>query len=301
LWGFISPRCTASPQSCRALLEDPACTQGNAGTSGNKARIFRHPKIGRIKATRAFGLEEVVQGHGLRVRGRAKLSIPLFLLARPHPIPKTAPSEASFAKHRADHPNHYRHRPFSDTGSGVRWTLPPTHENYHFVHRSAPTIGCWSVDVPRAIPIKKRPRLRFSRNPFPLFHAGDGVEDIQTTEDGRTWVSYFDEGVFGDTTPGQAGLVCLDSSGEGHVGSNDLAAQGYGHRRLFTHERLLQPRSLALLLHGTSRSCSWRDGKIAETCRDLSVKGSGMPSPCRGRKAFLPGGYDNRNRPSSRT
>jgi hypothetical protein len=45
------------------------------------------------------------------------------------------------------------------------------------------------------------------------FHAGDGIEDVQATSQGEIWLSYFDEGVFGDLPFGQSGLVCLDESG----------------------------------------------------------------------------------------
>jgi hypothetical protein len=46
------------------------------------------------------------------------------------------------------------------------------------------------------------------------FHAGDGIEDVQATSQGEIWISYFDEGVFGDLPLGQAGLVCLNASGQ---------------------------------------------------------------------------------------
>lgn len=42
---------------------------------------------------------------------------------------------------------------------------------------------------------------------------GDAIESIQTVVDGRIWVSYFDEGVFGGGI-GRQGLVCFDSSGK---------------------------------------------------------------------------------------
>ena len=42
---------------------------------------------------------------------------------------------------------------------------------------------------------------------------GDAIESIQTVADGRIWVSYFDEGVFGGGI-GRQGLVCFDSSGK---------------------------------------------------------------------------------------
>lgn len=44
------------------------------------------------------------------------------------------------------------------------------------------------------------------------FDLGDASEDLQTTADGRIWVSYFDEGVFGGGI-GRQGLVCFDSDG----------------------------------------------------------------------------------------
>ena len=47
---------------------------------------------------------------------------------------------------------------------------------------------------------------------------GDGIEDIATTADAKIWVSYFDEGVFGnygwDDPMGYAGLNCFDTEGK---------------------------------------------------------------------------------------
>ena len=105
------------------------------------------------------------------------------------------------------------------------------------------------------------------------FHAGDGIEDIQTTEDGRTWVSYFDEGVFGGTTLGQAGLACLDRSGQVNFKFSDLAARGTDIADCYA-------------LNVCSDQVVWRcyytdfplvqlaNGKIAGIWPELSVKGS---------------------------
>jgi hypothetical protein len=41
---------------------------------------------------------------------------------------------------------------------------------------------------------------------------GDAIEDLQTLPDGKIWVSYFDEGVYGEGISTQ-GLVCFDRSG----------------------------------------------------------------------------------------
>jgi hypothetical protein len=56
------------------------------------------------------------------------------------------------------------------------------------------------------------------------FLLGDGIQDVQADGDGRLWVSFFDEGVFGNfgwgPMPGEpapmgaTGLVCVDERGE---------------------------------------------------------------------------------------
>jgi len=42
---------------------------------------------------------------------------------------------------------------------------------------------------------------------------GDAIKDVQTTPDGRIWVSYFDEGVFGGGL-GRHGLICFDGDAQ---------------------------------------------------------------------------------------
>ena len=50
------------------------------------------------------------------------------------------------------------------------------------------------------------------------FVLGDGINDVQTTGDGLIWVSYFDEGIFGNfgwnEPMGSSGLNCFDSTGQ---------------------------------------------------------------------------------------
>ncbi|HEX8464850.1 MAG TPA: hypothetical protein VF627_09565 [Abditibacterium sp.] len=50
------------------------------------------------------------------------------------------------------------------------------------------------------------------------WHVGDGVEDVQVAPNGAIWVSYFDEGVFGDTPISNQGLNCFDSEGNRKFG-----------------------------------------------------------------------------------
>lgn len=49
------------------------------------------------------------------------------------------------------------------------------------------------------------------------FVLGDGINGVQTTVEGKIWVSYFDEGVFGNygwnQPMGSTGLICFDSAG----------------------------------------------------------------------------------------
>jgi hypothetical protein len=64
------------------------------------------------------------------------------------------------------------------------------------------------------------------------FTFGDGIEDVHTTADGTSWVSYFDEGVFGNfgwSNPGPeaigaSGLVAFDSSGAVRFAYDAVAA-----------------------------------------------------------------------------
>jgi hypothetical protein len=50
------------------------------------------------------------------------------------------------------------------------------------------------------------------------FVLGDGIQNVQTTTDGLIWVSYFDEGVFGnygwERPMGAPGLICFGPGGE---------------------------------------------------------------------------------------
>lgn len=49
--------------------------------------------------------------------------------------------------------------------------------------------------------------------PLDTLNLGDAIADLQTLPDGRIWVSYFDEGVYG-TGISTEGLVCFDRSGK---------------------------------------------------------------------------------------
>jgi len=68
------------------------------------------------------------------------------------------------------------------------------------------------------------------------FLLGDGIQDVQTTRDGQIWVSYFDEGIFGNLgwgnpggpePVGSEGLVRFDANGDLNWGYKPPPLAGY--------------------------------------------------------------------------
>jgi hypothetical protein len=60
--------------------------------------------------------------------------------------------------------------------------------------------------------------------PQKTLHLGGGISDFQTTPNGHIWVSYIDEGVFGDGI-GSNGVVAFDAAGEPIFKYHELAEQ----------------------------------------------------------------------------
>ncbi len=134
---------------------------------------------------------------------------------------KTAPSGVSFAKIRADSEQDFLIRSFRDGDvsdvriGGQTW-------NFHFC-QPLPG-GRWLLAGARC---RRHSDGSHDKNglvfdasgklerEFPL---GDGIQQVQTTSDGKIWTSYFDEGVFGnygwDQPVGAPGLICWSSRGE---------------------------------------------------------------------------------------
>ena len=130
---------------------------------------------------------------------------------------------ASFAKNKADASNDYRiHHSVDDQWFTV--DIEPTHWNIHAVQ----PLGTeqWLLVCGRASsPSDRNAHVAdcYGRI-IHSFHAGDGIEDVQVTADGKIWCSYFDEGVFSDVEMGQSGLVCLDSQGNKLFDYGQIAA-----------------------------------------------------------------------------
>jgi hypothetical protein len=139
---------------------------------------------------------------------------PVILTLEGTPDYRLATGYGSFPKKQADTPNSFRIHHLAHT-EGV-WTtldLPPTPENYFFVQ--AMPEEQWLLVRSRAGGVADRNAHLYSAAGGLLrsFHAGDGIADVQATAQGRLWISYFDEGVFGSTPLGTSGLACLDRRG----------------------------------------------------------------------------------------
>lgn len=120
---------------------------------------------------------------------------------------------SSWAKNRSNHLNRYR---LHYLAQGVCQTiiLTPTYENYHFVQRLG--TDRWLLVRSRANSYSDRNAHIYSSTGEQLssFHAGDAIEDVQVSENGCIWISFFDECHRDEHIGAGAGLVCLDESGK---------------------------------------------------------------------------------------
>lgn len=137
---------------------------------------------------------------------------PVILSLALKPDDRMEKNSASVPKRHADVPNQYTIH--SLVGDG--WThicLPETKENFHY----AQPLGeeQWLAVRARSAGDEDANAHVFNATGRLVrsFAAGDGIQDVQTDEAGMIWISYFDEGVFGDSTLSKSGLVCLDGRG----------------------------------------------------------------------------------------
>lgn len=136
----------------------------------------------------------------------------LFLLLEQPLDYKTKGKGAIFAKHFAEKPNRFRICRLLN-GSTHCVDLPETRDNYHQIQPLGR--NQWLLVRGRSDGGSDMNAHIYSDDGLLLrtFHAGDGIEDVQTTSDGDIWVSYFDQGVYGSDELGHHGLVCFDENG----------------------------------------------------------------------------------------
>ena len=175
----------------------------------------------QVTATHLLDFTDVLNGRHLITVSASMLLNPIVLSLEQSPDYHTSTTRGIFPKQRATSLNQFR----VHFRAGEEWgflDLQPTPENYHavqplardrwlLVRGRAAGVGDWNAHVYEA---DGAPRLSF--------HAGDGIEDVQATERDRVWVSYFDEGVFGDTPLGRSGLACFDRDGRPVFRLDDL-------------------------------------------------------------------------------
>ena len=90
--------------------------------------------------------------------------------------------------------------------------------------------GEWLLVQARAIGSEDRNGHVFDRHGRLIrsIFLDDGIEDVQTTESGEIWVSYFDEGIFGGGRYSQNGLVCFGSDGTPRLAFNSEITDRFG-------------------------------------------------------------------------
>jgi len=167
----------------------------------------------RVVARKLLEFDAVLGGRYLINVTAGPSLAPVLLSLEQTPDYRVTAANASFPKQRASSPNRFR----VHYQAGEEWVhldLQPTAENYHAVQ---------PLPRDRWVLVRGRAGGEDDRNahvyeadgtPAHSFHAGDGIADVQATERGSIWVSYFDEGVFGDTPLGRSGLACFDRDGQ---------------------------------------------------------------------------------------
>jgi hypothetical protein len=166
-----------------------------------------------ITASKLADFAEIIgQRHCIDATVGPQLEPVILSLASPLDYRFERTDGTSFAKQRADHPNQYA----IHFRAGEHWlevALPETKENYH----SAQPLGQdhWLAVRGRSGGDNDCNAHVFDASGRRLrsFPAGDGIQEVQADEAGKIWVSYFDEGVFGDCQLSHSGLVCLDDQG----------------------------------------------------------------------------------------
>ncbi len=202
------------------------------------------------------------------------------------------PSGASFAKKRASQPNQFAiHYLVGD--DWLRSDLQETTENFHCLQPLGQEH--WLLVRGRADGEADRNATVFDMDGRPKwsFHAGDGIQDVQTSEKSEVWISYFDEGVFGDSSLGQAGLVCLDQHGNVILRYNDGVGSPYISDCYALN--VCSGKEVWLYYYTDFPLIQLLDYRLAGTWQDLPVAGSHSFAVGHDRILFC-GGYNKRDR-----
>lgn len=156
----------------------------------------------------AAGPSETVLSKGLAFDRQ-----PIALLLEGAPDMREKARGAGFFRNHAKQANRFRAIHYDDGELSVV-ALPETRENFTFAQR-LPN-GGWLMVRPRSTGPEDHNAHRFDRNGRLelTFYAGDAIKDVQVTPSGNVWLSYFDEGIFGEQPLGPAGIERLSMDGE---------------------------------------------------------------------------------------
>jgi hypothetical protein len=162
-----------------------------------------------VTVTRLFNTATVIGNRHLIQLTVDAQHDPVILSLEQLPDYRIETDHGSFAKKQADRQNAFRiHHHVA--GQWKVFDLPLTAENFHFVQ---PLSGKWLLVRGRAGKEDRNAHLYAPNGKTKSFHAGDGIQDVQVTDKDNIWISYFDEGVFGDTILGNSGLASLTRIG----------------------------------------------------------------------------------------
>jgi hypothetical protein len=248
-----------------------------------------------IVPRRLFSFAEVIgDRHMINVSVGPQLAPVILSLERAPDYRIESPGWASFPKKRADRPNRFRihHRVADEVWCAI--DLPDTPENYHAVQ---------PLGRDECLLVRGRADGEEDRNAHVYdasgrhvrsFHAGDGIQDVQATADGKIWVGYFDEGVFGNTKLGSAGLVCLDDRGRCSFRFTDVLGEGVPEICDCYALNVASGREVWLCYYTDFPLVRLINGKLDGVWPRLPVRGS-SGFAVDGETALSGGGYDDKD------
>jgi hypothetical protein len=243
-----------------------------------------------VTATRLVEFADVLDGRHLTAVSVGPSFDPVLLSLERPPDYRRSTAHGSFPKHRAAKSNCFR----VHFRAGEQWCfldLPPTTENYHAVQPLRE--GRWLLVRGRAGRSDRNAHLfEADGTPGPKIHVGDAVADVQTTERGRVWVSYFDEGVFGDDPLSQSGLSCFDGDGRPVFRLGDLTDPVLKSMADCYALNVCSDRETWLYFYTDFPLVRLLDGKLAGSWR-MPVAGS-QGFAVRDERVLLAGSYDRR-------
>ncbi len=207
----------------------------------------------------------VSAGHGLD---------PLMLSLKQPPDYRIERSGGSFPRRQAARPNDFSVH-YLMKGDWHTVELEPTSENFHCVQPLGK--DKWLLVRGRAGGSDDNNATVYDMRGHRLwsFHAGDGIEDVQTTEARTIWLSYFDEGVYSGNDLGSAGLVCLDEQGKVLFRYDSLYAQ---HHVPVIDDcyalNVCSAKEVWLYYYNSFPLIKLVDGRVAQSWHPIPVSGS---------------------------